>query len=300
MDLNSIMSRTVITAPPNASMITLCKLMNANYIGSVVIISKEKPVGIVTERDVVKVVAENADAIQQLTAEELMQQPIQTLKPKTSIQEAAEFMKNNRIRRVPVMEKRRMIGIVTYGDILKYMKRALIDSTIEVKELRNEVERDGLTGVFSRKYFNNVLAREVQRIKTHGGFLSLLMVDIDHFKEINDTHGHEAGDMVLMQIAGMIRLHVREINAVCRYGGDEFAIIAPISDMRGALRMGERLRAVIESMPILYQNQEIHTSLSVGTATWTSSMQNAAGLMRAADQQLYKAKQAGRNCVMGE
>jgi len=296
MDIGSIMSKTVITGSPDSSLSELCSLMKDNYIGSVVIVEKEKPVGIVTERDVVEAVAEYGN-VGHIHADELMESPVLTKGPDTEIQETMDFMKNNRIRRLPVTVEGDLAGIVTYGDILRYMKKALSDSNTAVRHLRTEVDRDRLTDVYSRSYFDRTLAKEVRRVKEYGGFLSLLMIDVDNFKEINDRYGHTAGDNILSQIAAIIKLNVREINSVCRFGGDEFAIIAPISDIHGVCRMAERLRQVIEAAVIFQGNDELKQTLSIGVASWRSYMETANGLLIAADKALYTSKKEGRNRV---
>jgi diguanylate cyclase (GGDEF)-like protein len=297
MLIESIMSRTVITAEEDAPLTYICTLMEKNYIGSVVIVKGQSPVGIVTERDIVKTVASSSKKVPKLKAKDVMETPVHTRAPDTEVQDAMNIMKSHRIRRLPVTVEGRLAGIVTYGDILRYMRKALIDSHTRIKHLETEVDRDSLTGVYSRSYFDRILKREVNRVKEFGGFLSLLMIDVDNLKEINDTYGHAAGDIVLSQVASMIQLNVREINVVCRFGGDEFGIIAPISDINGAIRMAERLRQVIEATIIFFDKDEIKTTLSIGVAAWRSSMENEQSLIIAADKGLYHAKEEGRNIV---
>lgn len=296
MDIESIMSRTVITGLPDSGLTELCSLMNENYIGSVVIVNGTKPVGIVTERDVVRAVAEYGN-VDHLKAEDIMDSPVLTRPPAADIHETMEFMKNNRIRRLPITIEGDLTGIVTYGDILRYMKKALSDSHVVVRNLRTEVDRDKLTGVYSRAYFDRVFAKEVSRVKKYGGSLSLLMIDVDNFKEINDRYGHAGGDNVLTQIASILQLNVREINSVCRFGGDEFSVIAPISDIHGASRMAERLRQVVEAAILFQGEDELKLTLSIGVASWQGSMNTANGLLIAADTALYASKKNGRNRV---
>jgi diguanylate cyclase (GGDEF)-like protein len=297
MHIESLMSRTVITAEEDAPLTYICTLMEKNYIGSVVIVKGQSPVGIVTERDIVKAVAGKSKSIAKLKAKDIMETPLHTKTPDTEVQEAMDIMKNHRIRRLPITVGGRLAGIITYGDILRFMRKALTDSHSRIKHLESEVDRDTLTGVYSRAYFDRVLKREINRVQEYGGFLSLLMVDVDNLKEINDTYGHAGGDVVLSQVASMTQLNVREINSVCRFGGDEFAVIAPISDINGAIRMGERLRQVIEATIIFYDKHEIKTTLSIGVAAWRSSMENEQDLIKEADKGLYQAKEEGRNKV---
>ncbi|MFH1707531.1 MAG: diguanylate cyclase [Planctomycetota bacterium] len=297
MEIKAIMSRNVITAGPDDTVVDLCRRMNDHNIGSVVIVDGRKPIGIFTERDAVRAAAMYAGEFGQVRARDVMRAPVETLPPQADIHEAMELMRHNRIRRLPVTEEGGLVGIVTLGDILKVVRKELADSHSEVTHLRGQVDMDTLTGVYNRRFFNRMFKREVERVKRHGGFLSLLMVDLDNFKPINDTHGHDAGDQVLTQVASMIVLNVREINMVCRFGGDEFAVIAPISDLVGAVRMGERLRAVLETLIVFYKGLELQLTISVGVATWSDHMENVQGLLMAADQALYEAKKSGRNRV---
>lgn len=161
---------------------------------------------------------------------------------------------------------------------------------------------DGLTGLTNVRYFRIALKREVHRAKRNGESCTLLMIDIDHFKSVNDTYGHPAGDAVLETVAHRLQTGIRPIDTISRYGGEEFAAILPNCPIRYAVQVAERLRASIadEGIPI-FGKPPITVTLSVGAACTKSwAMPSAEKLLEAADKNLYKAKANGRNQVWSE
>jgi two-component system, cell cycle response regulator len=156
---------------------------------------------------------------------------------------------------------------------------------------------DGLTGLLNRRTFNAQLAtrlREAQRYRRH---LSLLLVDIDHFKKVNDTHGHLAGDAVLRGVAAIAASQARETDIVARYGGEELALVLPETDSAGARAIAERLRAAAAAADHPTEKGHVRVTISLGIATWPGDGAAAEELIEAADKALYRAKQAGRNRV---
>lgn len=297
MLIKDIMSRSVITANGSALVVDVCKMMEQHHIGSVIIVKDKIPLGIITERDIVNFIASGGHSMMNITASLIMKHPVFTTHPKMDIKKTLEFMINKRIRRLPIVEHKRLAGIVTYGDILREIQKELAEANINTEKLKLEVARDGLTHLYTQKYFKNFLDREVERVKRYGGVLSVLMIDVDHFKKINDTFGHDAGDYILQKVSFLINHNVRKINVVGRYGGDEFAIIAPISDIEGTKRLGERLRQFVEQTKFHYLGKIIKVTLSVGVASWGTSIQDGRGLLIKADEALYKSKRGGRNLV---
>jgi diguanylate cyclase (GGDEF)-like protein len=153
---------------------------------------------------------------------------------------------------------------------------------------------DALTGLANRRAFDTSLESELERVRRYGGAYSLLMIDVDAFKLYNDSFGHPAGDDVLRKVAAILVASVRESDLVTRYGGEEFAVLAMGTELSGALMLGERCRATIESATWLHRS----VTVSVGVAALTSSLETASELTAAADQALYDAKRRGRNQVM--
>jgi diguanylate cyclase (GGDEF)-like protein len=151
---------------------------------------------------------------------------------------------------------------------------------------------DGLTGVANRRTFDGRLAAEIERSVRSGAPLSLLLFDVDHFKRLNDTHGHQAGDETLQRVAKTLSAGARTIDLVARYGGEEFALVLPGTDAATAAHVAERLRGAIADMP-----GSPAITASLGVASFPDAALNAADLIAAADEALYAAKQEGRNRV---
>lgn len=164
--------------------------------------------------------------------------------------------------------------------------------------LENLSITDALTGIANRRHFEWRLSEEVERARRYKYPLSALMLDLDHFKQINDTYGHQVGDTVLQQVAQRLKHSLRRTDFLARYGGEEFVILAPQTPSERALVLAERIRQVIAKSPIpVADNLQIHITVSVGVAVFPDHAQNEIGLVRAADAALYKAKQLGRNRV---
>ncbi len=161
--------------------------------------------------------------------------------------------------------------------------------------------KDSLTGLFNRRYMECHLKTLVEESAAAGRPLSILVIDIDYFKRINDTHGHACGDAVLKEFATRIRGNTRGVDLVCRMGGEEFVIVMPDTDLRHACQVGERLRCSIAANPFLIEAQQsISITASAGVATLESTEDTPAALFQRADKALYSAKHAGRNRVVSE
>jgi diguanylate cyclase (GGDEF)-like protein len=163
---------------------------------------------------------------------------------------------------------------------------------------------DGLTGAHNKRYFLEFLEREIARCSRYGRPLSLLMFDIDHFKPINDTHGHLTGDYVLKEMSRRLLGRIRKEELLARYGGEEFAAVLPETDHGGAMQFGEQLRSIVAAEPFEYEGDRFTVTISVGVATMTNDNTgptnvDPAEFIRMADENLYKAKHAGRNRVVG-
>ncbi|PZD74152.1 putative diguanylate cyclase AdrA [Acaryochloris thomasi RCC1774] len=157
---------------------------------------------------------------------------------------------------------------------------------------------DGLTGVYNRREFNRWLHIEIEQARRESHSLSLVMVDIDYFKRLNDKHGHQSGDIALRWIGALLSENVRPGDIVARYGGEEFAIILPQTTEIEALVIAERIRQSIETQPVEVLNQQLlYVTASLGLATFPEETRDEEELLRQADCALYRAKQAGRNQV---
>lgn len=166
------------------------------------------------------------------------------------------------------------------------------------KELAEIAITDGLTQVYNRQYFMDRLRQEVKRANRYGTPFSLLMMDIDHFKQVNDTYGHQAGDAVLVGMTKAIGERLRETDLFARYGGEEFCLIATAMDGGEAVLLAERLRDIIARTDVEYQNKHLKITVSIGVCTWEPPFkEDFEELIRRADAALYRAKEQGRNRV---
>jgi two-component system cell cycle response regulator len=159
---------------------------------------------------------------------------------------------------------------------------------------------DALTGLFNRRYMETHLTTLVEQAAARGKPIAVLVVDIDFFKAVNDTHGHDAGDDVLREFALRIRKSIRNIDLACRYGGEEFVIVMPETDMAVATMVAERLRRRIATEPFAIQQgtSNLEVTISIGIAALNDATDNAATILKRADTALYRAKRDGRNRVV--
>jgi two-component system cell cycle response regulator len=155
---------------------------------------------------------------------------------------------------------------------------------------------DGLTNLSNRKHFDTQLAEEIQRAHRHSRELSILMLDIDHFKTINDVHGHLAGDRVIAGLAHLLRQRLRSDDKLGRYGGEEFCAILPETGLEPAATIAETLRTMVATHPFPIDTQRLTVTVSIGAAALQPHMQSS-DIYRAADEMLYRAKSEGRNKV---
>ncbi|RKG66087.1 GGDEF domain-containing protein [Corallococcus sp. CA054B] len=158
---------------------------------------------------------------------------------------------------------------------------------------------DGLTGINNKRYFLEYLEREMGRSHRYQRTLSLMMFDIDHFKQINDVHGHLAGDYVLREMAQSIKRLVRREQCFARYGGEEFAIVMPEDGPDKARLFAEKIRKLVEDKRFVFEDKDIPVTISIGVAEVASEMSEPSQFIKVADANLYKAKKSGRNRVVG-
>jgi diguanylate cyclase (GGDEF)-like protein len=177
---------------------------------------------------------------------------------------------------------------------LRARVRAALRLKFMMDLLAQKAQIDALTGLWNRRYFDERLEAEVSMARRAPRPLAVLMIDIDKFKLINDTYGHATGDEVLRRVACLLGESVRTEDIVCRYGGEEFAVIAP-NTCDGAAALAERLRHAVETMKITFLGKPLHVTASIGVASHDQAPETS--LVAQADAALYRAKQAGRNRV---
>ena len=176
---------------------------------------------------------------------------------------------------------------------------ALALANLELGEsLRMQSIRDPLTGLFNRRYMEETLERELRRAVRYKRPLGLLMLDLDHFKEVNDTYGHSAGDLLLEKLGGYLQSHIRKEDVACRYGGDEFIIILPESSLTESQKRAEQLRLGINQIIVQYKNQPLRSvEVSIGVTGYPDHADTSEAIMQIVDDALFKGKKGGRNRV---
>jgi diguanylate cyclase (GGDEF)-like protein len=185
-----------------------------------------------------------------------------------------------------------LIGLAFGGPIVRTLG--------DLRRVASQAATDSLTGLANRWTFDEELALEWRRAERVGDPLALILFDIDNFKTINDTHGHQGGDEVLRQVGEVLAASVRQVDLAARYGGEEFAVIVPETDLEGALDFAERLRQALESHEIELQNgARLSVTASFGAAV-KGDLTGGEKLVAAADRELYDAKRSGKNRVAPE
>jgi len=188
---------------------------------------------------------------------------------------------------------------VRFGDaIYKFLSGSNIESAYH-EAIHNMAIQDGMTGIHNKRYFTEFLEREIAVCQRHSHPLTLVMFDVDHFKKVNDSHGHLAGDAVLKDLAGRIKPRIRREDLFARYGGEEFVCVLPSTALAGGIVFAEHLRTIIEERPCSFDNMNIPFTISLGVTTLhRETGVDPAGLIKRADDNLYAAKRGGRNRVV--
>ena len=215
---------------------------------------------------------------------------------------------------LPMRRNKRIIGAIVLGTaeagalrqgdlktagFFAQLAGSALEAAWEIEEVRGTARLDELTGLSNRRHFDDELKRTLDQTDRFGGSCALVLADVDHFKDINDTHGHPAGDKVLRAISEVMRDAVRTTDTCARIGGEELCVILPQTGLEGGLDLAERLRASIEGMPIRWKDREIRVTASFGVATYEAGggAVKRGLLFDATDRALYRAKGDGRNCV---
>ena len=213
---------------------------------------------------------------------------------------------------VPLKSSSTVIGVLTLydredGEVfadsdLATLRTFTTQATVAVDNvvLHEEAQRlsitDGLTGLWNYRYFSMTIGKEIERAARFSRPLALLLLDLDHFKLVNDVYGHQRGDAVLIELAGRVRGQVRDVDTVARYGGEEFVVILPETDEEGAVQAAERIRAAVRRRPFGDGDETpLEVTVSVGVAVFPVHGAGSTALLRRADEALYNAKRAGRD-----
>lgn len=209
---------------------------------------------------------------------------------------------------VPLVSQGKAVGVLTTTssqsgaftpadvDLLIFIAKTIV-LDLENKRLRRLSVTDQLTGAFNREFLQQNLAREIESAEARGVPLAVAMLDVDHFKQVNDRFGHDVGDKVLAEVAVRLRGAIRDDDLLIRYGGEEFLVLLPKTDAEKACEVGERMRRRLEDEAIPVGDEEMPIRISVGVAEHRRGDEDGAELVRRADEALYEAKRRGRNRV---
>lgn len=211
---------------------------------------------------------------------------------------------------VPLEMHRRLIGVMSLTTSepdhifteeeleLVVLIAAHVSLALESHRLYELSVLDGLTNIYNRRYLDQRLSQELADSRRHSKPLTLALLDLDHFKQLNDTYGHQAGDQVLCDLTGMVSAELRQHDILARYGGEEFALILAGTSKEDGLLLGERLRSSVAEHEFLYKEERLPVTMSMGLATFPEDADDRMDLLRAADKALYRAKESGRNRVV--
>lgn len=178
------------------------------------------------------------------------------------------------------------------------LQSQLIEIGLLQSKLRSQALRDPLTDLFNRRYLDETLDREMARAMRDHYPICVIMMDIDHFKKVNDTHGHEAGDLILRTLADTLLTRSRRGDFTCRFGGEEFVIVMPSIDIHAAYQRAEGLRVILNSLEIPYGTDNLSITISMGIASYPANGKDRESILRAADRAMYAAKSAGRDHIL--
>lgn len=321
--ISDIMNREVVHGEPSTTIPDVIAEMHDAAQSAFVVCEDGRPVGMITERDAVSILFQTlfGACYENVLVGLVMARPVHTLPETATIHEVVSVMNERRFRRVPIVgSDGRLVGIVNLTELQSGLNAALEkrgrDLEAAVRERTNELEQanaklealsrtDGLTGLLNRRAMSERLDELHEVFRRYGNSYAVALIDIDHFKNYNDTLGHPMGDEAIREIARLIGVTVRNADAVFRYGGEEFLVAMPETRYVHAETVSERLRSAIERRAVPHPSSPVGpvVTLSIGFAS-VDRTKIARGegwneLVDAADQALYRAKEAGRNRVAG-
>jgi diguanylate cyclase (GGDEF)-like protein len=290
-----VMVRNVVMISPQTSVREAAKMLMELQIRHLLVKDAERNlIGVLSDRDVLYHFARPGNAASEageISVEAVMSRHIVTVGPETPIQVAAETMVARKISCLPILAHGKLVGIVTSTDLLLALR--ILESTLKQAAL------DNLTGLYNRRVFLSRLQEELARCVRRPEPLSLMLLDMDRFKILNDRYGHGTGDQALMLMAQCLKKSLRTCDTVARYGGDEFAVLLPQTDFNQGKTVADRVCSELSQIVIHVPTGAIAISGSIGVVTleqhgreWTPER-----LFTLADQALYEAKARGRNCA---
>ncbi len=304
-----ILQYKAVTTFENTTTVEAIKLMKENQSDSVIIINQEhKPIGIFTTKDFIKEVHLNSDF--NLPIKAYMTTPIETLNDDATVSKAIDFIKNKHFKRIVVTnDEGKLSGILTQKELLRIVYNKWVDF---IKEQGNKISKineellsktsklekkasfDYLTKLYNRNKFESYLEYEIKKASRYDTqYLSILLIDIDFFKKINDTYGHLVGDYVLKELAKILTVCSRDSDVIARWGGEEFIVMLPQTNLEQGVLVAQKLRSTVEN----HKFKDIEKiTCSIGVAQYHKT-DTTIELFKRVDTALYKAKNNGRNKV---
>jgi diguanylate cyclase (GGDEF)-like protein len=294
LTVSALMSRELVTVPlgtPLAKVVTLLTEGHSRHV--LVVDSHGALVGVVADRDVLRhVIPGVTDSTwENKSVESVMLTKFATSSPDASPSDLAGVLVDGSIQCLPILEGNKLVGVMTSGDLLMSWNR--------LRPALQQAGVDHLTGLANRATFDRRLTEELDRSRRQNASLAVILCDVDHFKEINETCGHPTGDAVLRLVADCLSRHLRVYDVLARFGGDEFAAICSCCGPSEIESPIDRVQNAVHSMVVPLDGGRRGISLSIGAAIARPTLSNVTidRLVRAADQCLYDAKQGGRDRV---
>ena len=289
---------------------TLLDSMVHGSFDNIIIVEDQKPIGILTTKDVMELIKNKNDL--SLSVSHYMSSPVETIYKSATIKEALSFVKKKNYKRVVVVENDgKLSGIIAQKELisLTYSRWAVLmkEYQSELSEINTMLESknreyqvmattDSLTGLYNRNKFSELYIISYKSMVQRNGTMSLVMLDIDFFKKVNDLYGHNAGDKVLVQVSHLLLKTLRNIDIVCRWGGEEFILLLPTASLENATSLAHKLKDNMHNLDIDNIN-DISASFGVAEVKEGDVMQD---VINRADKALYLAKDSGRDCVKTE
>lgn len=291
--------------PPHIGMSEILEYMKDSLSDCVIIQEQGKAVGILTSKDVIRFIGE--ERCSSIPVQEVMSSPVQMLSERATIQEALEYLRSGHFKRIVVTDDEgNVMGIVTQQDLISrtYLKwsQLMQDHFKQFEEITQLLQqknrhltqlatKDALTQIHNRHMFSEIFNQELSIAKRQTSKLSLMMIDLDHFKKVNDTYGHNIGDYVLKHFVSLVGNAIREADSFARWGGEEFVLLLRNAGCDEAYGVGEKIRRIIESHPF-DEVGVITCSIGIAEVYPEDSLTSA---VERADNALYGAKEGGRN-----
>lgn len=273
---------------PDETLLSFATMLREHAVGAMTVLDDNGAlVGVVSERDLVAAFAEHGGASVSMTVADFMTREVITCAPEDDMLDTQELMNANGIRHIPVMKAGRPTTMISIRDF-----------DTACRELKELAATDALTGVPNRRHFMSTLDKEIQRHRRFNAPLAVAMLDLDHFKRVNDNYGHDAGDDVLVWFARLLTMQFRTYDGVGRLGGEEFAVILPNSCIKDAAAACERLGRAVRRNEAPTSAGDLRVTVSQGLTSIHGDILPGRELLKTADALLYEAKTSGRDRVV--